>query len=197
MLATGAAISIVTEQLAAIIGICDPELKESLGAAGKRMKILLGKVQTILIGESKVEDVLVGIMPELPKCIGQGVIGYNFLKKNILTINYPLGVLTISSAKKPADQSNLPPGYIPFRIAKPDRPLLLIDVLVNNLGTYPFILDTGASQTVVSSLLAQQMGIKVNRSHHRSQRSNSKFSRIIEVTISGKSLPGRYYNYGI
>ncbi len=157
VLDTGASMSIVTEELAGLIGIEGKEPKEALGAAGKRMTTFLGRVDSVSIGETKVKNLEVGIMNELPKCVGRGAIGYNFLKDFILTIDYRSNLLTITSPLDVVSHQADRRTSIPFRLAKPDRPILLVDVLVNAHRTYPFILDTGASQTVVSPNLAQQM----------------------------------------
>lgn len=53
----------------------------------------------------------------------------------------------------------LPQTNITLRLARPGRPISLVDVLINARETYQFILDTGASQTIVSPELALQMNI--------------------------------------
>ncbi len=120
----------------------------------------LAKVDSISVGETKVEDLQVGIMKELPKCAGHGALGYNFLKEFILTIDYASNLLTFSSPQEKKSHDRSSQTYVPLRLAKPNRPIILVDVLVNALETYQFVLDTGASQTVVSPELAEQMPIK-------------------------------------
>ena len=160
VLDTGAAISILTEELADIVRVEGAEVKEALGAAGQRIEVPLGRVDSISIGETRAEDVRVGIMKELPKCVGaQGVLGYNFLKGFILTIDYKSNLLTLASPRDKRSHDRSMQTYVPLRLARPDRPILLVDVLVNAQETYQFILDTGASQTVVSPELAQRMGM--------------------------------------
>ena len=160
VLDTGAAMSILTKELADQIGVVGTEVKKALGAAGQKVDVPLGWVGSISIGESRVEDIQVGITRELPKCIGaRGALGYNFLKGFVLTIDYESNLLTLSSPGHEASQARSMQSYVPLRLAKPDRPILLVDVLVNGREMYPFILDTGASQTIVSPELAQQMGI--------------------------------------
>jgi predicted aspartyl protease len=160
LLDTGAAMSIITEELASIIGVEGTEVKEALGAAGKKIEVPLGKLDSISIGETRVEDVRVGIMKELPKCVGRGVLGYNFVKEFALTIDYGSNLLTFTSPSDKKRHDRSLPTYVPLRLARQDRPILLVDVLINAQETYQFILDTGASQTVVSPELAQQMSIK-------------------------------------
>jgi predicted aspartyl protease len=160
VLDTGAAMSILTKELADIIRVEGTEVKEALGAAGQKIEMPLGRVDSISIGEAKAEDVQVGITKELPKCVGaHGALGYNFLKGFVLIIDYESNLLTLTSPRDETSQARSMQTDVPLRLAKPDRPILLVDVLINAQETYPFILDTGASQTIVSPELAQRMGI--------------------------------------
>jgi predicted aspartyl protease len=160
VLDTGAAMSILTKELADIIGVEGTEVKEALGAADQRIEVPLGRVDSVSVGETKAEDVQVGITKELPKCVGaRGALGYNFLKGFVLTIDYESNLLTLASPRDETSQAGSIQTSIPLRLAKPDRPILLVDILINAQETYQFILDTGASQTIVSPELAQRMGI--------------------------------------
>jgi hypothetical protein len=47
----------------------------------------------------------------------------------------------------------------PFTLASPARPLLVVPVQVNGKGPFPFALDTGASQTVITPALARTLGL--------------------------------------
>ena len=62
MLDTGAAISVITENLARFMGIRGVEIKEALGSAGKKINIMLARVDSMTIGETIVKDIQVGIM---------------------------------------------------------------------------------------------------------------------------------------
>ena len=160
VLDTGAAMSVLTKELADTIGVEGTEVKEALGAAGQKIEVPLGRVDSISTGESKPEDVQVGITRELPSCVGgRGALGYNSLTGFVLTVDYEGNPLTLSAPGDEKDQPRSPRTYVPLRLAKPDRPILLVEVLVTGRETYQFILDTGASQTVVSPELAQRAGI--------------------------------------
>jgi predicted aspartyl protease len=161
LLDTGASMSMLTAELADTIGVEGTEVKEGLGAGGQRIKVPLGRVDSLSIGEAKAEDVQVGITKDLPKCIiARGALGYNFLKGFVLTIDYASNLLTLASPKDETSQSHSLQTYVPLRLANPERPILLVDVLVNARETFQFILDTGASQTIVSPELAQRMDIR-------------------------------------
>lgn len=159
VLDTGASMSIMTEELANLVGVEGKEAKEALGAAGKKMSTALGNVGSMSIGETSVENLQIGIMKELPKCVGHGAIGYNFLREFVLTIDYRSNVLTLDSLPNQVSERYQSRSNIPFRLASPDKPIILVDVLVNCRERYPFVLDTGASHTLVSPELGQRMSI--------------------------------------
>jgi predicted aspartyl protease len=46
-----------------------------------------------------------------------------------------------------------------FQLGGPSKPVALVPVRVNGRGPYQFALDTGAGQTVVSSELANELGL--------------------------------------
>jgi predicted aspartyl protease len=48
---------------------------------------------------------------------------------------------------------------VPFRLAKPDKPLILLETTVNGKGPYRFVLDTGASLTMISTELAKKIEV--------------------------------------
>lgn len=49
---------------------------------------------------------------------------------------------------------------VTFRLAKPDKPLILLETMVNEKGPYHFVLDTGAGLTMISPELAKKVEIK-------------------------------------
>jgi predicted aspartyl protease len=160
LLDTGAAMSIMTEELAGLIGISGTEVKEGVGSAGKPVKVVLGHVRSVSIGEARVENVRVGILKDLPRCIGHGVVGYNVLKEFGVTIDYGGQRLTLTSPGPGQGRDRTAQGYLPLRLARPERPILLVEVLVNSRDAFQFVLDTGAGQTVVSPELAHRMGME-------------------------------------
>jgi len=159
VLDTGANAAIVTEELAKMFTLENVEAKEAVGAGNNRISVLLGEASSISVGAAKVEKAKVGIVKTLPKCIGQGVIGYDFLKHFILTIDYLQNKLMLTLPEVQRVDVHVLDNTIPLKIPRPDRPLILVDALVNTQKTYQFVLDTGASQTVVSPALATQMGV--------------------------------------
>jgi predicted aspartyl protease len=49
---------------------------------------------------------------------------------------------------------------VPFKLAKPDKPLILLETTVNGKGPFRFVLDTGAGLTMISPELAKKLAIK-------------------------------------
>src|SRR5881227_630047 len=64
------------------------------------------------------------------------------------------------SLRRPPPATGPPPDSlgIPFRLSKADH-LILVKVYVNACGPFDFILDTGASMTVVAAATARLAGI--------------------------------------
>jgi predicted aspartyl protease len=48
---------------------------------------------------------------------------------------------------------------VPFALAKVDKPLIVLEVMVDGKGPFRFVLDTGAGGTVVSKALAKELQI--------------------------------------
>jgi predicted aspartyl protease len=49
---------------------------------------------------------------------------------------------------------------VPFRLARPDKPLILLETKVNGKGPYRFVLDTGAGMTMISPELAKKVEVR-------------------------------------
>jgi predicted aspartyl protease len=60
-------------------------------------------------------------------------------------------------AEEPGKSATKP---VPFRLAKPDKPLILLETTVNGKGPYRFVLDTGAGLTMISPQLAKRAGVR-------------------------------------
>jgi predicted aspartyl protease len=52
---------------------------------------------------------------------------------------------------------------VPFTLAKPGKPLILLETMVNGKGPYRFVLDTGASLTMISAELAKKLELKQDK----------------------------------
>ncbi len=165
ILDTGAGISLVSSALAHRLGITAMDSEERTGAGGK-IKVLLGRVRSLAIGEARLGLDQVRISDELERisaAVGQriyGDIGYDYLKHFRVTIDYREGTLGLAQEKQePEDVSTSACAEVEFKLANPAKPLVLVPTFVNGTGPYQFALDTGASSTVVSPELTQNLGI--------------------------------------
>jgi len=150
---TGAAISVVNAPLAAALHLAV-------------IKASSGKVQgagcTSSSGEDHVRDWRVGRLRlpptdvttvELSRGTGdseiQGLLGSNLWQR--------FGSLSIDYSAGRASVGTLPPGRaIPVRVARADGEVLVVaSVVVHGQGPYPFVVDTGASEAVVSTALEE------------------------------------------
>jgi predicted aspartyl protease len=82
----------------------------------------------------------------------------------ILAVLYVAGALattSISGRWAQAEEARKSPARpVPFRLAKPDKPLILLETTVNSKGPYRFVLDTGAGLTMISPELAKRVGVQ-------------------------------------
>jgi predicted aspartyl protease len=60
-------------------------------------------------------------------------------------------------AQEPKKSTTKP---VPFKLAKPDKPLILLETMVHDRGPYRFVLDTGAGLTIISPDLANKLDVK-------------------------------------
>lgn len=162
ILDTGAGACFLSPELAQKLDVRATETKEAAGAGGK-VRIDLGNVQSMSVGRATVENIKVGITPELAKisaCCGtkiDGGLGYNFFRDFSLTLDYRNRLLTLHGGQLYPDTQDA--AQIGFRLAHPSKPLAVVPVLVNGSGPHPFILDTGASTTMLSTHLADDLGV--------------------------------------
>lgn len=148
---TGAAISVVNAPLAAKLHL-------------SVIKASSGKVQgagcTSSSGEDHVQDWRVGHLRLPPTDVTtvdlsqgtgnseiQGLLGSNLWQRfGSLSIDYTAGTARVGA---------LPPGRsLPVRVARADGEVLVVaSVVMHGQGPYPFVVDTGASEAVVSTAL--------------------------------------------
>jgi predicted aspartyl protease len=163
---TGAGTCLLSPELAQRLRIKTTATKEGMGAGGK-ITVSLGRVDSLTIGDAKVQKAQVGITDEvynLCAAVGakiDGVIGYNYLKEFCLTVDYQAAALRLEQSDSKHSRS---PGAgfseVGFQLAHPSKPLILVSALANKRGPYQFVLDTGASTTLGSAELARELGLK-------------------------------------
>ncbi|HEX8845017.1 MAG TPA: aspartyl protease family protein [Pyrinomonadaceae bacterium] len=164
ILDTGAGVSLLTPEFARRLNVAVTGSKEGAGAGGK-VTVSLGTVESLSVGQARVENLQVGITDELSRigaAIGakiDGNIGYNYLKAFRLTLDYQKQTLQLARAGQEGDGTQTRAG-MKFKLAHTAKPLILVPVFLNGAGPYIFALDTGASTTVLSHEVAQIQGIK-------------------------------------
>ena len=163
ILDTGAGTSLLSTELAQQLKIKVLGTKEGQSAGGK-VSVSLAKVESLAIGQAKIEDVEVGIVDlgHIGKTIGtkiDGDVGYNFLKHFRVTIDYQTSEIRFDDPKRIENLGKPSKAEIPMRLASPAKPLVLVDVYANGRGPFQFAIDTGTSTTAISPEVAQQLGI--------------------------------------
>jgi predicted aspartyl protease len=82
----------------------------------------------------------------------------------ILTIGVATAMSAIPAHSAQTDQPKKAAAkLVPFKLAKPDKPLILLETMVNGKGPFRFVLDTGAGVTIISPGLAKKLNIKPHK----------------------------------
>ena len=88
-----------------------------------------------------------------------GDLGYDFLKHFRLTVDYRRRIVRLAQGAYEV-AGHATQVEVPFRLAGPVKPLVLVPAFVNGRGPHAFVLDTGASATVLSPGLAAALQIE-------------------------------------
>src|SRR4030095_5225409 len=164
ILDTGAGTSLLSSDLGKKLNIKIISTKEGQSAGGK-ISVSLAKVDSLALGQAKIEDVDVGIVDlgHIAKTIGtkiDGDVGYNFLKHFRVTIDYHTCEIRFDDPKRIESFGRSAKSEIPMRLANPAKPLVLLDVYANGRGPFQFAIDTGTSTTAIAPHVAQQLDIQ-------------------------------------
>jgi predicted aspartyl protease len=164
ILDTGAGTSLLSAELAHQLNIKILGTKEGQSAGGK-VSVSLAKVDSLALGQAKIEEVEVGIvdLSHISKTIGakiDGDVGYNFLKHFRVTIDYHMGEIRVDDPKRVDNFGGSSKTEIQMRLASPAKPLVLVDVHANGRGPFQFAIDTGTSTTAIAPDVAEQLDIQ-------------------------------------
>jgi len=164
ILDTGAGTSLLSSDLAKKLKIKIISTKEGQSAGGK-ISVSLAKVDSLAVGQAKLDDVDVGIvdLTHIGNTIGtkiDGDIGYNFLKHFRITIDYHDCEIRLDEPRRIQRLGRSSKAEVPMRLASLAKPLLLVDVHANGHGPFQFAIDTGTSTTAIAPELAQHLGLK-------------------------------------
>lgn len=163
ILDTGAGTSLLSSDLSKQLEVKVIGSKEGQSAGGK-VAVSLAKVNSLAVGEAKLDDVDVGIvdLSHVGKTIGakiDGDLGYNFLRHFRITINYRDCEIRFDDPKRVESFGRSPKTQVPIRLANPAKPLLLVEVRANGRGPFQFAIDTGTSTTAITPELAKELGV--------------------------------------
>jgi len=163
ILDTGAGTSLLSSDLAKKLKIKIISTKEGQSAGGK-ISVSLAKVDSLAVGQAKLDDVDVGIvdLTHIGNTIGtkiDGDIGYNFLKHFRITIDYHDCEIRLDEPRRIQRLGRSSKAEVPMRLASLAKPLLLVNVHANGHGPFQFAIDTGTSTTAIAPELAQQLGL--------------------------------------
>jgi len=166
ILDTGAGTSLLSSELAKQLEVKVIGSKEGQSAGGK-VSVSLAKVDALVVGETKLEDVDVGVvdLSHIGTTVGakiDGDLGYNFLKHFRVTINYRDCELRLEDPKRVESFTRDAKTETPIRLASPAKPLILVDVHANGRGPFQFAIDTGTSTSAITPELAKQLGIQTS-----------------------------------
>jgi predicted aspartyl protease len=165
ILDTGAGTSLISPRLADRLGIAGTSSRDGAGAGG-RVSVSLATASSLAVGGARRAPMPLAITAEVDRigaAVGQpidGDIGYDFLKAFRLTIDYRKKVVRlVQGAYESTGAPSLLRTEVAFRLAGPVKPLVLVPAHVNGRGPHTFVVDTGASATVISPRLADALQI--------------------------------------
>ncbi len=163
ILDTGAGTSLLSSELAKELGIKIVASKEGQGAGGK-ISVSLAKVDSMAIGEMRLENVDVGIvdLAQIGGAVGakiDGDVGFNFLKHFRVTIDYRNSMIRLDDPKRVESFAGGAKTEVPIRLANPAKPLILVHVHANGRGPFQMAIDTGTSTSAITRELAKELGL--------------------------------------
>ena len=164
ILDTGAGTSLLSSELASQLGVKVIGSKEGQSAGGK-VSVSLAKVGSLAVGQTKLNDVDVGIvdLSHIGKTIGakiDGDLGYNFLKHFRITLDYSNCEIHFDDPKRIESFDRSAQTEVTMHLANPAKPLILVEVYANGRGPFQFAVDTGTSTTAITPELAKKLGVE-------------------------------------
>ena len=153
----GEAEPILFRPLASALGLESRGEREQPGVAGP-VRVARARLDHLDVGgirRSAVEAMVMEPLQLPPVTLTpEGILGYGFFRDYRLVIDYPARTLHFS-ATHGANGSG-----VPVALGSP-KPYVILDVAVDDGRARPFLLDTGASSTTISPLLAAELGLAV------------------------------------
>lgn len=159
VLDTGSGMSVISQETAQRLGlrsVARGGTARAIGGGG-RFDIVYGFIQSMEIGDVRIEKVPVYIRRFFnDKTHVDGYIGLSVISKYVTTVDYGSHVLTLSRQRQPANPANTNEGIeLPLRTTSAG--FLSGEVQIESVDKpLNFIIDTGATVSVVSEILAER-----------------------------------------
>jgi len=157
VLDTGSGISVISEETAKRLGLRPVARGGMARAVGGKFEIVYGFLQSLEIGEARIENVPVYIRrfynDEIPV---DGYIGLAVITKYIATVDYGTRTFALKRQRSGNDSSAPSSDAMEIPIRTTSSGFLSGEVLVEGLEKpFNFIIDTGASTSVVSEKMME------------------------------------------
>jgi len=157
VLDTGSAMSVISERTAKrfkLNPVARGGMSNAVGGSG-RFEIVYGYISSLNIGDVRVESIPVYIRPFFGDNNVDGYIGLSALDEFITTLDYFHKTLNLERKQGNGSTTTVPGFQIPVR--RTSSGFLSAEIKIEGLdGSWNFIVDTGASISVIASSLAAQ-----------------------------------------
>jgi predicted aspartyl protease len=160
VLDTGANGISISPSLSKRLGIPEGNQGWSQTAGAQAYPFRYGAVKSIQFGGARVSDSWVAIHEMTQNADYDGVLGMGFLRNFMFSIDFRAQQIDIPSESGPSKNGIDRARAISFRFDSATNKTPVIEVRVNGRGPYVFLVDTGASTTVLSPKVARDIGIR-------------------------------------
>jgi clan AA aspartic protease (TIGR02281 family) len=165
VLDTGSGPTLISGELADALALARGEVEMGMGAGGE-VKLTHSRLSSLRLGDATLESVPVAItdLSFIGRAKGarvDGTLGHSVLRHFALTLDYAGNTLTLTRPLGSAPAVQGGENAVTFRLAHPSHPLVVVPAFVNGEGPFDFVVDTGASSTVLSADLARKLGLSL------------------------------------
>ncbi len=174
---TGAGMTVISKALADQLGLEPYEgiKAKASGVGGNPVPVKSAMVQKLQLGLETFVDkevVVIDLGQTLGAgCLTPGVIGHDILKDYILHVDYHALTVIFEEPQDSTVEETDGIEWIPFQYVK-DTHLMRVPVHINGQGPFELILDTGASGTVITPSLANELGITDDQPQNIAEQNN-------------------------
>ncbi|MFX0092352.1 MAG: retroviral-like aspartic protease family protein [Candidatus Hodarchaeota archaeon] len=142
----------------------DENMTKTARSAAGELQIPLATLTSLSVGSEVISDLKVAVAnmkcSDAGGALGSdvgGALGHDFLKNYVLHVNYPKRTLNFVKGNVKKIGSSVDLEYFN------DLPIISIKTKINDKGPYWFILDTGASGNIMTTSLAEELGIATDK----------------------------------